>query len=282
MIIELFGSTSSGKSTLLEGIIKASHEQGIKAYNAEAYVLGKVRLNWLRGYLPRTLAIDLIALLNSLFAWRRNFDFFYLMATVLLSLPSKTGLFTKLNIARNVLKKIGIYEYIRRNSNDQEIVLMDEGTINTANYLFVHPGVERSDLHFSTFVRTVPLPDVAIYLREDEEILVERTLERGHKRIQNGSAKRVEKFIKLSMDTFETLIQNIRIASRLVIINNHHQIIFSRKCKNLSLEALILKVLQGGLLVVDSGYPRKIEVVPTLQFASFEGAERIAYDLRID
>jgi hypothetical protein len=223
-----------------------------------------------------------ITLLKSVVTWRRNFDFLYLMFTVLLSLPSKTGSFTKLNIARNVLKKIGIYEIVQHNTNDQEIVFIDEGTINTANYLFVHPGAERSELHFSTFIRTVPLPDVAIYLREDKDILVERTLDRGHKRIQNGSAARVERFINLSVETFEALIQTAKISSRMVVINNHHQIIFSRKCRNLSLEALILKLLHGGLAVIETDRPREIEIVPTLQFASLEGAERIAYDLRID
>ena len=247
MQIELIGCTSSGKTTLLRGILQACRERGIDAVSGYDYVLIKASLNWVRGYLARTLLIDLVSLVNCFWTWRKNYKFYFLTLQILFNLPSSISLFEKLNIARNVFKKVGIYEVICRYASDKQIVLMDEGTLNTANYLFVHVTSERPTEFFSIFERLVPLPDVVIYLKQDESIMIERTLARGHKRIPDGSHELAKCFINRAVATFDELSMNPTIRARLVIVNNDQRVIVPPENHLYSNRNLVLSVLQAGI-----------------------------------
>lgn len=252
MQIELVGCTSSGKTTLLRGILQACRERGIDAVSGYDYVLIKAKLNWVRGYLARTLLIDLVSLINCFWTWRKNYKFYFLTLQILFNLPSSISLFEKLNIARNVFKKVGIYEVICRYVSENQIVLMDEGTLNTANYLFVHIAAEFPPEYFSTFKTLVPLPDAVIYLRQDESVMIERTLVRGHKRIPDGSHELAERFIKRAINTFDELAVNPTVRSRLVIVNNSRDIIVPSENQHCSNQSVVLSVLQAGIDVINN------------------------------
>lgn len=252
--IELIGCTSVGKSTLAKGILQACQDQGIHALMGDDFVLKQVKLNWIKSYLVRTLLVDLFSLIACLLTWPKNFGFYLFVIRFILQLPTAVAWFEKMNIARNTLKKIGIYEIIRRRGADKQVVLLDEGTLHTAHYLFVHVSGELITVDLSTFVRLVPLPNVVIYLQQDEAVLVERTLARGHKRIPDGSPTQVERFIKRAITTFDSLVQASAIKSRLLVVNSGSKITIASDYQNDPSLVIALKILRMGTHAVNTDH----------------------------
>lgn len=261
MQIELIGCTSAGKSTLVRGILQAGREQGIDILTNDDFVLNLVWLNWVKNKLARTLCMDLIALFACLITWRDIIEFYLFAIRIILRLPPSVAWFEKLNIARNVLKMVGVYEIVLHCGSDQQIVLADEGTLHTAHYLFVHVSVEPNINDISTFVKLVPLPDMVIYVQQDEDILIERTLARKHKRIPDGSHAQVELFIKRATSTFDKLAQHSVVKSRLVVVDSQRNIIIAKDDQNDPLLAKALEIIRAGIDAV--GVYNSTRIVPT-------------------
>jgi hypothetical protein len=254
--IEFMGSTGAGKSTLLSSILRVCREQGFEGSNGDDYVLANAHLNWVKGHLARTLFVDFFSLTASLRAWRKYSDFYQLVFRIIFSLK-KVGWQERLNIIRNTLKKIGIYEIIGRQSSNQQIILLDEGPLHTAHYLFVHLSIEFADTDLLSFVKTVPLPDIVIYLHQDEELLIERTLMRGHKRIPRGSRTMTESFIRRSIIMFDKLIQTPIVASRLFVVEPDHRVRVPQSEKDLASKKIILEILKEGLEATNTDFLHK-------------------------
>jgi thymidylate kinase len=246
MQIELIGPSSAGKSTLARGILQAGREQGIDTLMGGGLVLKQFRLNWIKGRTPRVLCVDLMSLLACLATLRRNFDFYQFTIQTILRLTVAGSWLEKLNIARNVLRKIGIYEIVRHYGSDQQIVVVDEGSLHTAHHLFVHLSVEPSTSDLSTYISMVPLPDLVIYVQQDEGILIERTLTRGHKRIPNGSYAEVESFINLASDTFDKLIRQLEINGRISALDNEQDPFTSHDYQDDPTLSMALHVISSG------------------------------------
>lgn len=255
MQIELIGCTGAGKSTLARGIVQAGREHGIDTVMGEEIVLNQVRLNWVKTKLARTLCVDLITLFACLVAWQKNLEFYRFTIRVLARLP--VGWFEKLNIARNVFKKIGINEIVLHVGSQQQIVLLDEGTLHTAHYLFVHVSVEPDTNDLSNFIKLVPLPDVVIYVRHDETILIQRTLVRGHKRIPNNSFHQVELFVRNAVETFDNLVQKPVIESRLLVVDGERKITIAKDYLKDPLRAGALDIIRDGIDAVSPNYPER-------------------------
>lgn len=220
MLIELTGCTSAGKSTLARELLEAFRQQKTEAWMGDEFVLRKAGLNWVRNYLARMLLLDSISFLSCLATNGKNGPFCKFATRMILRLPRDVGWFEKLNIARNVFKQVGIYEIARR-ATARQIVIMDEGTLHSAHYLFVHTSIPPDFARLLTFSTLVPLPDVLVYLRQERSTLVERTLTRGHKRIPGNSQAGVECFIGRAVNVFEKLAELPVVAAKLVIVDGH-------------------------------------------------------------
>jgi hypothetical protein len=220
MQIELIGCTSAGKSSLAENIIKHNHQYGLNLVTSYDFVLRWAHLDWIKNNPVRMLVLNLIALFACLFTLRKNLVFYRFVMGVILRLPPMISLFEKLKIARIVARNMGIDEIVRRNSSDQQVVLADEGTLHTAHYLFVHVSAEPDMGGLDTFIRLVPLPDVAIYVRQPESVLISRISKRGHKRIPEGAPALVNRFVKHGVTVFEKLIEYSNLEGRLLIVSN--------------------------------------------------------------
>lgn len=252
MQIELIGCTGAGKSTLSNGIYQASQAQGVETSTGEEIALKLIRLDWVKRKIPRTLLVDLIAGLACLASWRDNFEFYLFETRILSKLP--VGWFEKLNIARNVLKNIGVNEIVRRVGRQEQLVFLDEGTLHTAHYLFVHVSVEPDASDLSDFIRLIPLPDVVVYLRQDTATLIQRTLARGHKRIPSGSLEHVELFIRRAEKTFDKLIQSPEIKSRLLIVDGDRRITKTEDFQRDPLRVKAFKIISDGIDSASENY----------------------------
>ena len=217
MLIEIIGCTSAGKSTQARSIFQACRGQGIDIFLGDDFVLRQIRLQWIKINLLRKLLVNLFALFVSLLTWRNNLEFYAFATQFVFQLP--IAWLEKLGLLRNVLKKIGIYEIIRLRSTDQQIILEDEGVLHAAHHLFVHCSIQVKAEHLATFIKLIPLPDVIVYLRQPESLLIDRTMKRGHKRIPVGSYSDVARFIKNAVATFDKLAQYPAVESKLLLVN---------------------------------------------------------------
>ena len=217
MLIEIIGCTSAGKSTQARSIYQACRGQGIDIFLGDDFVLRQIRLQWIKINLLRKLLVNLFALFVSLLTWRNNLEFYAFATQFVFQLP--IAWLEKLGLLRNVLKKIGIYEIIRLRSTDQQIILEDEGVLHAAHHLFVHCSIQVKAEHLATFIKLIPLPDVIVYLRQPESLLIDRTMKRGHKRIPVGSYSDVARFIKNAVATFDKLAQYPAVESKLLLVN---------------------------------------------------------------
>jgi hypothetical protein len=209
MEVELMGCTGAGKSTFAKNIVQACRARGIDISMGEEFVLKQAKLNWVKGKLTRTLLVDLCSALACLLTWQKNQQFYFFTFEVVYHLPATVSWFEKFNIVRNVLKKIGTHEIICRYANDHQLTLLDEGTLQAAHCLFVHVSAAMSPDDLATFVKLVPLPDIAIQVTQNEPMLIARTLERGHKRIPAQSPDQVACFINRAVEVFNQLVQQL-------------------------------------------------------------------------
>lgn len=217
MHIELIGCTGAGKSTLVRQLIEGCRARGVAVVTGHDLVLRTVGLHWIRPRLIRALLIDVVAGLACLLAWPTHAPFFRFALRTIAALPGSR--LRRLNTARNVFKNVGIWEIARRGSAGRRVVVVDEGTLHTAHYLFAHVSADVNRPGIETFARLVPLPDVAVYVQQDEDVLVDRTLERGHRRIPDPSPAHVRLFIGHAVQTFQLLAQQPAVQGRWLVLS---------------------------------------------------------------
>jgi hypothetical protein len=213
--IELTGCTSAGKTTLMSRICRVSREQSPDVAAGDEFILGLVRLNGIRSHIARTLVIDFIAGIACLVTIGRYWEFYRFSLCLIIRL--RTGWFERLNLSRNVLKKIGVFETIRQFAPPSKIVVVDEGTLHAAHNLFVHLNSKPTEDDFRTFFRLVPLPEAAVYLKEAAPVLILRTHRRKHPRLRSADVTGKRLFIEQAISTFERLESEPKVRQILLI-----------------------------------------------------------------
>lgn len=247
MIIEFIGSTGAGKTTLIQHILRSCQQDGMKAMVGTDFVLQQSRLNGIKNQRVRVILINLLALFAALAAWRNNIAFYRFLLRVIRQLPGTVPRLEKILLTKNILKRIGIYETIRRHGAAQQVYLVDEGTLHVAHSLFVQLASEANRHDLATFARLVPLPDVVVYVQQDEAVLIERTLARGHQRVPDHSATAVAYFIKQAVNVFDTLVQYPAIAGRLLVADGAQQLVTGPRYAKQPLLIKISQLVQAGM-----------------------------------
>jgi thymidylate kinase len=247
MIVEFIGSTGAGKTTLINQILTRSASEGINAVVGADFVLKRSRLDGVKNPLLRTVLVNLIAPVAALAAWRTNLGFYRFTLQTVLKLPGAVPPLERLGLAKNILKRIGIFEMIRRQGTDQQLYLVDEGTLHVAHSLFVHVAGAANHHDLATFASLAPLPHVVVYVRQAETVLVERTLARGHVRVPDHSVATVTQFVRQAVQVFDELVQYPAIAKRLVMVDSAEQRVTASVYSHDPVAARVAQLIQAGL-----------------------------------
>jgi hypothetical protein len=214
-VVELFGPSSAGKSSLGARLIR---EGGGRFVLHADRVLASAGLGWLPGALLRTLALDALAALQVVASWRRQRAFYAAAARQALRGAGPRGLRLRLMLLRNAWKGGALRLLAGKLARPGEIVLMDEGPLQTGNYLFVHAQEAPDSEALDAYLATLPLPDAALHVRAGAEELVARTLARTHPRVPNGSREETRRFVSHALEVFERIAADPRVRERLLTL----------------------------------------------------------------
>jgi thymidylate kinase len=247
MIVEFIGSTGAGKTTLIQQILHTCEREGINAVVGTDFVLQQSRLNGVKSHLVRTVLINLISLFASLAAWRNNRVYYRFVLQTLIKLPGAVPWSERFFLAKNILKRIGIYEIIRHHGSEQQMYLVDEGTLHVAHSLFVQTTGEANSHDLAIFASIVPLPHIVVYIRQDEAVLVERLLARGHQRVPDNSIDGATHFVRQAVNVFDKLVQDPAIEKRLVVVDGAQKNVTAPGYGSDPLPSGIAQFVQTGL-----------------------------------
>jgi len=220
MHIELIGSTSAGKTTLARKLVQIGKERGMDVFLSDDFILEQIHFNWVRNEFMRRRFVELVSFATLLTCVRQYREFFRFVLDESKNCPGSW--FYKINVIRNVIRKIGIFEFVSRRCRAQQIILADnEGILQGVHNLFVHQN-ENSQVDLpkiNKYVELVPLPDVVLYLQQEEDILITRTLGRGHPRLVESSTAEVIHFIRQAVTVFDEMITAPKLQERLRIVD---------------------------------------------------------------
>jgi hypothetical protein len=218
MHIELIGSTSAGKTTLAKKMVEAGKINGVDVSLSDDFLLEQLHLSWVKNEFIRRRLVEIVALAICLTCQVRYKDF---LGFVVREGKSSPGSWLyKINRIRNVIRKIGIFEFISRRTGTEQIVLADnEGILQGVHNLFVHQSSQVDLQKIARYVELVPLPDVVLYLQQEEEVLVSRTIARGHARVAGNSPDNVTHFIRQAMTVFNEMIHATKVQERLLVVD---------------------------------------------------------------
>lgn len=218
MHIEIIGSTSAGKTTLANKMLISGRENGVAIALSDDFMLEELHLSWVKNDFTRRRLVELIAFTSCLKYLTKYKEFIGFVISEGNSSPG-TWIY-KINRIRNVIRKIGIFEFISRRTDTHQVVLADnEGLLQGVHNLFVHSNSQADMSKIAKYVELVPLPDVVLYLHQEEDVLVSRTLERGHARISGHSPEEAAHFIGQAVCVFNEVINNPKIQDRLLIVD---------------------------------------------------------------
>jgi hypothetical protein len=217
MHIEIIGSTSAGKTTLAKKMVEIGKARGLDVSLSDDFMLQQTGLGWVRNDFVRRRLVEAIAFAVWLTCLQRYREFFRFVLREGRNTPGSW--FYKLNRIRNVIRKIGIFEFIARRSSAGQIVLADnEGILQGVHNLFVHQNGAADLEKVPSYADLVPLPDVVLYVQHAEATLVARTLSRGHARVAGSPPDKVLHFIQQAVAVFDALILSPKIHERLLIL----------------------------------------------------------------
>jgi hypothetical protein len=251
--VEVIGPTSGGKSTLTRAIQQACRNRGIAATSGDDVVLRRVGLQWVGGEFLRRRLVDGPALLACLQARRRHAELCALAWKA--SRGSPGGWTQKLNLARNALRKIGIFEIVHRGRHEDELVLVDnEGVLQAAHNLFVHASAGPVDATLAAFLGLAPLADAFICVQADPHVLVERTLSRGHRRVPAGSPEAAARFVDRAMQVFDAVLREPAVRRRLVLVGADRTVRLAKEADGDPRLRELAELVRAGVALVRAKY----------------------------
>lgn len=217
MIVEFTGSTSAGKSTLIQEVNSAL-EESASVVTASDIVLGRWGLENLVHPTAQNLIQDVAGFLSlPVFSAERRSFLRYAMRTLVRRRPFEL---MTLNYGRSILRAVGVDEVVSR-VDDGPIVLVDEGTFHTAYSLLIMAKTFPAPEEIEEFARRVPLSDLVVHVRAPADILKKRILARSDppRELRSRDPRLVESHISRAVAVFDAATRAPRIEPRVMAVS---------------------------------------------------------------
>ena len=218
MIVEFIGSTGAGKTTLISEVRRrvAAQAPSVASHEVAARRLGLHRVTnpTIQNFIQDLVGLPLF--LGSLYR-HRSFVAFVLGILA----RHDNSVFYAANYVRSIVRKIGVYEMVRRCAHDQ-VIFVDEGTVLSAHLLFVYTRTRYSRAEIEQFASLVPRPDVLVYIKAPIDCLVQRSLQRLDVRREMRAKSRavVEAYVTDATAVFDQLVITRPLCDRVLMVEN--------------------------------------------------------------
>lgn len=173
MLVEFIGSTGAGKSTVLSRVERRL-SNWTSTTRSDRFVTGLLGLGRVAHPTAQNLIQEVVGFpffVSSLHQQRA-----FVGCTLKLLLRSVGPSMTLINNIRSLERKLGVYTLTKSIAGDR-IILVDEGPILATHFL-VPAMSELAPCEIAMFVKTLPLPDLIVYVRAPVATIVNRTLRR--------------------------------------------------------------------------------------------------------
>jgi hypothetical protein len=215
MLVEVAGLSSAGKSTLLERVLTEPTERYSATSIGTDRALAAVGLTGLRG-VPRRIALTGLATagwaLGGPAIWRTGRAI--LTAHNHSCLPARS--WSKWNGTLNAGMQLGVLFLLRRIADDDELVLLDTGPLHTVYNFFVDVDRAAEDEAVTDYLSSLPLADVIVWFHQDRDVIIERTVQRSHRRVKNLDRRGAAAFHDHGREAFANLRRHPGIVERLI------------------------------------------------------------------
>lgn len=201
MLVEFVGCSGAGKTTIACQVLRELAQAGIAFERLD--VGGHIQYDfkaipWYMGFARRNRALTCLA-----------------RDTLC---QQAASIWEELNLYRNFAKKMGIGAWLAQKKSGSKI-LWDEGTVHASHNLFVHAVAEPDMAGVKAFARLVPLPDLIVYIRAPQPVLVDRIRRGGHKRVKRQAD--VPAFVDHAERVFDTLLAEDRLQEKVLVVENN-------------------------------------------------------------
>lgn len=212
MIIEVSGIPGVGKSTVIKELILRSNDKNL-IFNFEEFILNKriIKCN-------NILLFDIY--IFSKFYLLKKKDILILKKSLQYIKKSDNTFFNKLNIIRNIVKKIIIYRYT---INHKRTFVLDESVSHILFNLFVDNEKKYDKNIIEDFLKILPSPNKILVIDAPDEVIKTRIIDRGlrgHRRIDFNNLIRFNNFMNQSRIVIET----IKESKKVIVYNNDKQL----------------------------------------------------------
>lgn len=196
MIIEFTGVPGSGKSTIFKELQNSSN---LKV----SFVENKSNIFY-----------DVYLFIYFMFNIFDTYRYIFVLKKIF---TTKNSLFHKLNICRNIIKKISKF-YIYKNK--EGVYIIDEGISHIPFNLFVDSSNSKIiSKEVIELLDKLPMTDYIIIIDVDYELSLKRLKQRGHKRIDFTNVYKMENFLEKTFFVKDILQSYYKNKS---IINNNN------------------------------------------------------------
>jgi len=206
MIIEFAGCSGAGKSTLLDELLRYCRERNLSVRTAPQALLGWIPEVIVRQPTLQNLMLDVAGVCRRIVDPDPYREFLKFARSAIRRDTDRR--LRGLNAYRGVLRALGIHAALSSEAHKPGMVLVDEGTVNSAHGILVHVKQPPRSEDIDAFCKLVPMPDLVVHVTAPLDVVLARTFSRRNPPLPNRSREDRERFIRHAHAAFQGVMSH--------------------------------------------------------------------------
>lgn len=217
MIVEFSGCTSVGKTRLLNKVLELASRKGLPLVPAYNFILGRKSPRYESKLL--SLAIDCFMVWTLPRALLHHGP--YVRQCIGLALKRRDSFFKRLNIIRNFIKKLWMFDYLSRHDDPGSIVVIDEGPVHCLNNIFAHHDLPPDFEKLVQVARNLPVCERIVWIDAPIVDIVRRAMHRKDPPRKQLTAFQWQQLAEHTSAVYERIaIRKLNVRTTLKIMNS--------------------------------------------------------------
>lgn len=217
MLVEFTGGSGVGKSTLCRAVYVELIESNMPVSFPIEFFLGRHLSKLIRSERLEQILLDIFLCPWSIIVLRKYKKILFFSNRCLQERGN--SLLSRVLILRSVFRKVSLASFFQRSRFQNQIVLLDEGSLHIAHLIFINGNNAAAPMDIPMFLSLVPKPQMAIHVRASLKLVLGRTLNRDDPPVRNARPESLEAFVRRALNMFEQLFVHGPIVDTMVDIN---------------------------------------------------------------